>query len=122
VRLADEQLPPQVPEPAHAVREPCGAPLVIAEQVPTDPDTSQASHCPPQAPSQHTPSTQRLLWHWPLLEHASPLGRVTTQLPLTQYGALATQSALPAQLLRQAVPALLHTRASPHGLLLAIGQ
>jgi len=57
------QLPPQtVPSDAQALRAPCGAP-VAAEQVPTLPATSQASHCPPQARSQQNPSTQKPAAH-----------------------------------------------------------
>jgi hypothetical protein len=52
------QAPPQaVPSEAQAVRVPWGAPLV-GEHVPMEPVLSQAWHWPPQAVSQHTPSTQ----------------------------------------------------------------
>jgi hypothetical protein len=51
------QLAPQVPWPAQAVRAPAGAP-VTAMHWPALPDWPQASHWPPQALSQQTPSTQ----------------------------------------------------------------
>jgi hypothetical protein len=56
VALEPSQAPPQrLPSEAHAWRPPCGAPTTFA-QVPTEPGTSQAWHCPLQAASQHTPS------------------------------------------------------------------
>jgi hypothetical protein len=64
-RLTPSQLPAHVaPASAalHAVRLPCGAPL-IAEQVPTAPGVSHASHSPLHAVSQHTPSTQTPVPH-----------------------------------------------------------
>jgi hypothetical protein len=51
------QLPAQrVPSEAQGPRVPCGAPEA-GEHVPSLPETSQASHCPPQARSQQYPST-----------------------------------------------------------------
>jgi hypothetical protein len=83
-RLPAPHAPAQAPEPAQAARVPCGAPDVTAVQVPAEPETSQASHWPLQAASQHTPSTQRALWHCELAVQAVPLGRAALQLPLTQ--------------------------------------
>jgi hypothetical protein len=58
VRSAPSQVAWQTPVPAHAVRVlPCTAPAT-ATHVPTLPPTSHASHCPLQALSQQTPSTQ----------------------------------------------------------------
>jgi hypothetical protein len=46
---AAEQLPAQaVPAPEQASRPPCGSPLVTGEQVPCEPATSHAWHCPAQ--------------------------------------------------------------------------
>jgi hypothetical protein len=57
------QAPPQVkPVPVQAAREPCGPPLT-ATHWPTLPGASHASHCPPQARSQQTPSAQLPLTH-----------------------------------------------------------
>jgi hypothetical protein len=57
------QLPPHtVPSEAQAVRCPCGAP-VEGEHVPALPATSHASHWPPQARSQQTPSAQEPAAH-----------------------------------------------------------
>lgn len=69
------------PAPAHAVREPWGAP-VTAVQAPTWPATLQASHWPPQATLQHTPSTQKAEPHSRLSAHAWPLGFRGTHAPL----------------------------------------
>ena len=60
-----------VPSAAHAVREPCGAPLT-GEQVPTLPVTSQASHCPLHAVSQQLPSTQNPDVQSLFTAHATP--------------------------------------------------
>ena len=64
-------LPHRVPTPTppHAEREPTGAP-VVAMQLP---ELLQYSHCPAQALSQHTPSTQvRPLTHWFVAVHDPP--------------------------------------------------
>ena len=122
LRLPDAQLPPQVPSPAQAAREPCGSPLVTAEHVPTAMATSQASHCPVQALLQQNPSTQWLFSHCPLLVHALPSGRAAVQLPSTQYGAATPQSALRVQLSKQAVPPPLQARLPGHAALLTLGQ
>jgi len=58
VGLVPLHAPPQtVPSEAHAVRGLRGAP-VTGVQVPTLPVSAQAWHCPVQAVSQQTPSTQ----------------------------------------------------------------
>jgi hypothetical protein len=49
------------------------APCAIGEHVPTEPATLHASHVPPQATLQQTPSTQLPLAHSPLMVHAAPL-------------------------------------------------
>lgn len=49
-----------LPSEAHALRVPWGAPVTLPQ---TPPPRSQASHCPLQAPSQHLPSTQKVLEH-----------------------------------------------------------
>jgi hypothetical protein len=64
VALDPSQTPPQVlPSEAHAGRAPRGAPVTFV-QVPADPVTLQAWHCPLQAVAQHTPSTHCPLAHW----------------------------------------------------------
>ena len=55
-RLLPLQLALHAPVPAHAARDPVGAPLT-AVQCPTLPPTLHASHWPLHAPSQQTPST-----------------------------------------------------------------
>jgi hypothetical protein len=55
----------------HAARAPCGAPTT-AVHVPEDPTPSQASHCPVQARSQQTPSTQASEPHSALVVHDVP--------------------------------------------------
>jgi hypothetical protein len=78
------QLPPQSePSLLHAVRDPWGVP-VTATQVPTEPETSQAWHCPPQALLQHTPSTQLPLPHWLAAVQAPPLASFGTHAPALQ--------------------------------------
>jgi hypothetical protein len=79
-RLVPSHAPAQAPVPAHAAREPTGAP-VAGEQVPSSPAALHASHWPSQAVSQHTPST-----HWPdvhssVVAHIPPLGRRPTHIP-----------------------------------------
>src|SRR5262245_37236328 len=55
------------------MRVPCGLPTT-GLQVPTEPVTSQAWHWPPQATSQHTPSTQNPEPHSALDPQAMPIG------------------------------------------------
>jgi hypothetical protein len=62
VRVVPLQLPPQVPEPAHAVWPVRGAPLT-ATQVPLLVVSAQASQAPVQAALQQTPSAQKPLTH-----------------------------------------------------------
>src|SRR5438477_464737 len=67
------QLPPHTePSDVQTGREPCGAPEVSVEQVPSLPTTSHASHWPVQAVSQQRPSTQELDAQSPLARHAVP--------------------------------------------------
>jgi hypothetical protein len=74
VLRAPLQLPVQAAVvPVQAARRPWGGPTT-GEQTPGDPATSHASHCPPQAVSQHTPSTQWVLAQSPSALHAAPLG------------------------------------------------
>jgi hypothetical protein len=100
-REAPSQAPPQAdPAPAQAARAPCGAPATGA-QVPTEPGASQASHCPPHAASQHTPSTQKPLWHWFAWAQLAPCASLGAQTPAAQKSP-GTQSESAAQLPRQA--------------------
>ena len=83
VRAVPSQVPPQAPEPLQAERVPRGAP-VTAVQVPTAMATSQASHWPLQAWSQHTPSAQKPLAHALLMVHAPPGGSRGVHTPAAQ--------------------------------------
>jgi hypothetical protein len=79
--VVPSQVPPQaVASDAQAVRAPCGAPAT-GEQVPADPAASQASHWPPQAALQQTPSTQNPLAHWPAAPQGVPLAPFGVQTP-----------------------------------------
>jgi hypothetical protein len=81
VRDEPSQVPPQAePSVAQAGRAPWGAP-VAEVQVPAEPATSQASHWPPHAPSQQTPSTQKPLAHWLAAPQAAPGASLGTQAP-----------------------------------------
>jgi hypothetical protein len=67
------QVPAQaVPSVAQAGLPPVGAP-VTGEQVPALPETVQEPHCPVQAVSQQTPSTQLPEAHWSAAVQAVPL-------------------------------------------------
>jgi hypothetical protein len=78
------QTPPQaLPSEAHACRAPCGAPITFV-QVPAEPGTSQAWHCPLQAVAQHTPSTHSPLAHWFGPPHATPAPLCGVQTPAAQ--------------------------------------
>jgi len=68
--------------------------------------TSHASHWPPQAVLQHTPSLQWPLLHWFAPLHASPLSYLTVQMPAEQK-LVALQFASVVQLPPQIVPAQL---------------
>jgi hypothetical protein len=57
---------------------------VTATQLPTDPETSQAWHCPPHELLQQTPSTQLPLPHWLAAVHALPLPFFGTHAPALQ--------------------------------------
>jgi hypothetical protein len=47
-------------------------PATTGLQVPTLPGTAHESHAPSQAVSQHTPSTQLPLAHWPSAPQVAP--------------------------------------------------
>jgi hypothetical protein len=96
------QVPPQdEPSLAQASRSPCGAPFT-ATQVPTEPAASQASHCPPQAWLQQTPSVQLPLPHCPAEPQAWPLVSLGTHCPDALQKSEPTQSLALPQLVRQA--------------------
>lgn len=106
MRLPAPHAPAHAPEPAHAARDPCGAPDVTAVQVPADPPTSHASHCPPQLLLQQTPSTQL-----PLVQS----GFVVQTLPFSfgphepaTHGLGAAHCSDPEQVIRHALPAASH--------------
>jgi hypothetical protein len=90
-RPAPSQLPWQAPMPAQAGRPPPGAP-VAGTQLPAWPGSLHASHCPPQALSQQTESTQKPLAHWVAPPHDVPVASLAWQVPLAQKSP-ATQSA-----------------------------
>lgn len=74
-------MPPQeLSSDAQAGRLPWGAPAT-GVHVPTAPARLQASHCPPQAVSQQTPSTQLPLAHWFAAEQLPPGDSCGTQVP-----------------------------------------
>jgi hypothetical protein len=60
-----------------------GAP-VTGEQVPPSAGRLHASHCPPQAVSQHTPSTQNPVPHWFAPEQVPPAAIFGVQAPAAQ--------------------------------------
>jgi hypothetical protein len=96
------QLPPQdVPSLAQAARAPWGAPAT-GLHVPTLPATLQASHCPPQATLQHTPSTHCPVPHWFAALQAAPGPTLGRHVP-PEHQEAALQSASPPQVPRQAV-------------------
>jgi hypothetical protein len=96
VRRLPSQAPPQAePSESHAGRPFSGAP-VAGEQVPARPGRSQASHCPRQAVSQQTPSTQWPLPHWASSPHATPGPSLGTQAP-PEHQSAAAQSESEAQ-------------------------
>ena len=102
VRFVPLQAPPQrLPSDAHAVRDPCGAP-VTGEQVPTLAVTSQASHSPPHAALQHTPSVQIPDVHDTPVVQALPFPTLGTQIPAL-HQLPAEQSVLTVQLVLQEV-------------------
>jgi hypothetical protein len=75
---------------------------VTGEQVPAFPVTSHASHSPPQAALQHTPSAQMPDVHETPVVHALPFPTLGTQIPpLHQFPA--EQSVFTVQLVLQAV-------------------
>ena len=74
-------------EPLHTYGEHEGLPALpeaTALHVPTLPVTLQASHAPPHAVLQHTPSTQLPLPHWLVAEHVAPLDILGTHAPALQ--------------------------------------
>ena len=70
-------------------------PAGVGVHLPIDEGRAQLRQAPPQAPSQQTPSTQKLLMHSPAVAHGCPLG-LGPQLPFWQTCPL-TQSASLAQ-------------------------
>jgi hypothetical protein len=76
--------PHVVPSPAQAFPVPCGAPVTALHR-PSEPLTSQASHCPAHALLQQTPSMQKSLAHSLLLSHEAPSGVVPTQRLVKQF-------------------------------------
>jgi hypothetical protein len=102
VRLAPSHAPPQrLPSLAQVGRAPCGAPPT-AVQVPTLPATSQASHWPPQATLQQTPSTQFEFAHWESAEQFEPSISLEMEMP-PEHHSPAAQSPSTTQLPLQAV-------------------
>ena len=91
------QAPPQrLASDAHCVRVPCGGP-VTGQHVPTLPVVSHASHAPPHAALQQTPSVQTPEVHDTPEVQAFPFATLGTQmLPLHQLPV--EQSVLAAQL------------------------
>jgi hypothetical protein len=73
-----------VPAPAHAPRDPCGAPTT-GKHVPGAVATSHASHAPVHAKLQQTPSAQTPLVHSSGFAHDSPLLLRATHMPSVQY-------------------------------------
>jgi hypothetical protein len=85
VLLAPSHWPVQAePSPAHAWRDPCGAPLT-GTQVPSEFGTSHASHCPKHGRLQQKPSTQRVELHSVFVLHESPFCFAWTHWPAAQY-------------------------------------
>lgn len=99
-------VPEQAGSPPHSARAGCavrwGVPVTGA-QVPIEPFMSQASHCPVQALSQQTPSTQLPFAHSPAVEQLWPLG-LPMQVWLLQTGRFDGQSAAPQQWLALPLP------------------
>ncbi len=62
---------------------PC-PPAATGLHMPTLPARLHASHAPPQAALQHTPSTHWPLPHWLLVEHATPFVCLGTHAPALQ--------------------------------------
>jgi hypothetical protein len=125
-------VPPQAPlqgeVPAHATRDPRGAPMT-GVHLPTEPASAQLSHWPAQALSQQTPSTQFPVAHSAVVVQAEPLVFLVWQTPFTSQKDPAAQVWVALQVSRQVVvfrhwrarqalvvaivhpPALLHTDA-----------
>ena len=83
-RCTPLQVPPQAePSSAHDGRVPTGAP-VTSVQVPSDPETLHASHCPLQGALQQKPSTQNPLAHSVLPVQVSPFVLAGTHAPASQ--------------------------------------
>lgn len=77
VRLLPSHCAAHGPVPVHAGRLPFGGPLT-ALQTPSAPLTLHASHWPPHAPSQQTPSTQKPLPQSLASEQPPPIPRLHT--------------------------------------------
>jgi len=102
VRRVPSQDPPHVvPSPVHALRDPVGLPAT-AVHVPIDPVTLHASHWPPHAVSQQTPSTQFADVHCDALVHAVPPPFFGSHEPALQKSPV-TQSASLEQVLKHTV-------------------
>jgi len=102
VRSVPSQLPPHTePSLAHAVRGEMGAPDT-AVHVPTVPVRLHASHCPPQAELQHTPSAQLADEHSFAAVHVAPFAFFAVHVPALQKSP-ETQSLSAVQALRHAV-------------------
>ncbi len=111
------QVPAQAePSLSHAPRVPRGNP-VTAEQVPTDPATLHASHCPEHPLSQQTPSTHRPETHWFTAAQRAPFVPFGLHWPASQK--CPTHSASP---LHVALHALAPQRKGVHADVEAAGQ
>ena len=82
-RFEPSQVPAHTPLPPQARRPAWGAP-VTAVHAPSEPGTSHASHCPPQAVLQHTPSMQLPVAHSALVVQPMPAGMRVTHVPAWQ--------------------------------------
>jgi hypothetical protein len=92
------QEPPHAdPSLAHAARAPCGWPET-GTQVPTEPATSQAWHCPSHAWSQQTPSVQKPLAQSDPVEQLPPEARANVAVTDLAASIDTTQAPLPLQL------------------------
>jgi hypothetical protein len=101
-RTVPSQVPPQAePSLAQAARPFAGAP-VTGEHVPAFPGRLHASHWPPQAVSQQTPSAQLPLTHCPAAPQAWPADFFGSQTPALHQSP-AMQSAAELHEARQAV-------------------
>jgi hypothetical protein len=105
VALTPSHCPPHGGVPWHGGRLPCGGPAGATVQVPTEPVEPQASHCPSQTLSQHTPSTQKPDEHASFTLHGAPFAPIARHTPEEVQNAAGSQSAPVAQLVPHAEPA-----------------